>query len=145
MYKLVIILYISCFGLYIPFSRQPDYFDGEKAKGNIHFSRDSATGNLYPAAVYQINKVSYSVNASYLFRTYKEGEQVSIIYEVSRPEKAAVYGIWGYWFKWSEILFSLVLLIGTFQVAVAITKNPTPESLIEQLESKSRPGKKYDS
>ena len=136
MYKFVIILYITCFGLYILFSRQPDYFDGEKTKGIIHFMNDSATGKPYPAAVYRINKISYSINAAYLFKTYKEGEQVNIIYEASQPEKAAVYSLWGYWLQWSEILFSLVLLIGMFRAAVAITKNPTPEALIEQLESK---------
>ncbi|HEY6975117.1 MAG TPA: hypothetical protein VH396_02440 [Chitinophagaceae bacterium] len=143
MYKLIIILYLVCFGLYILFSRQPDYFDGVTTKGIIHFAKDSVTGNPYPAAVYWMNKISYSVNAAYLFKTYKEGEQVNIIYEASQPEKATVYSVWGYWFKWNEILFSLVLLIGMFQVAVAITKNPVPESLIEQLESKSRVKRKY--
>jgi hypothetical protein len=65
-------------------------------------------------------------------------------YEAAQPDKAAVYSWWGYWFKWSEILFSLILLIGIFQIAVAITKNPTPESLIEQLESKPTLKRKYN-
>jgi hypothetical protein len=144
MYRFVIMLYITCFGLYILFSRQPDYFDGEKITGIVHFLSDSATGKPYPAAVYTINKINYSVNAAYLFKTYKEGQQVDIIYETSQPEKAAVYSLWGYWFKWSEILFSLVLSIAMFQVAVVITKNPTPESLIEQLESKPPSKRKYN-
>lgn len=143
MYKFIIILYIVCFGLYLPFSRQPDYFDGEKAKGIIHFVKDSATHKSYSAAVYTINKINYSINAAYLLKTYKEAEKVNIIYEASQPQNAAVYGFWGYWFKWNEILFSLVLLIVMFQIAVAITKNPTPESLIEQLESKPSRKRKY--
>jgi len=105
--KIVIGLYITCFGLYVLFSRQPDYFDGEKTKATIHFTKDSATGKLYPAAVYKINQVRYSFNAAYLFKTYQEGEDISVIYEASQPEKAAVYSLWGYWFKWSEILFRL--------------------------------------
>ena len=145
MYKIIVALYITCFGLYILFSRQPDYFDGEKTKALIHFIKDSATGKLYPAAFYTINKISYSVDAACLLRSYTEGEPVSIIYEASQPEKAAVYSLWGYWFKWSEILFSLVLLVGMFQVAIAITRNPTPESLLEQLEGKSAHKRKYDS
>ena len=143
MYKLIITLYITCFGLYVLFSRQPDYFDGEKTKGTIHFIKDSITSKPHPVAIYTLNKIGYSINAAYLFRTYKEGEHVNIIYEGSLPEKAAVYSWWGYWFKWNEILFSLILLIVMFQIAVAITKNPTPESLIEQLESKSSRKRKY--
>jgi hypothetical protein len=104
-YKLIIILYFICFGLYILFSRQPDYFDGEKTKAFIHFTKDSATGKPYPAAVYRINKISYSVNAAYLFRTYKEGEQINIIYEASQPEKAAVYSLWGFGLSGAKFFF----------------------------------------
>jgi hypothetical protein len=143
-YKIIITIYITCFGLYILFSRQPDYFDGEKTKAFIHFTKDSATDKLYPTAIYKINKVSYSVSAAYPFRNYKEGDQVNIIYEASQPEKAVVYSLWGYWFKWREILLSLVLFISMFQVALAITRNPTPESLLEQLEGKAAHKRKYD-
>jgi hypothetical protein len=78
LYKIIAVLYIVCFGLYVLFSRQPDYFDGEKTKGTIHFVRDSARGKPHAVAVYTINKISYSVNAAYPFKNYNEGSTVDI-------------------------------------------------------------------
>jgi hypothetical protein len=143
MVKLIIILYIVCFPVYILFSRRPDYFDGEKTTATIHFIDDSAH-QITPHAVYSINKINYSINAAYLFRSYKEGEQVTVIYETSQPAKGTVYKIWGYWIKWGEVLFSVVFLIIMFRVAVAITSNPTPQALMEQLEDKPVRKRKYD-
>ncbi|MEP7317562.1 MAG: hypothetical protein ABI921_02440 [Panacibacter sp.] len=144
MYKTVLILYITCFGLYVLFSRQPDYFDGVKDIATIHFIADSATNKLQPFAVYELNKKNYSVNAGYLFRNFKEGEKIPVIYETSQPVKGAVYNWWGYWITWGETLFSIVLLVVFYQASVAITKNPSPESLIEQLEYKPRKKRKYE-
>ncbi len=136
MYKIAIILYLTCFSSYILFTRQPDYFDGEKPKAIIHFIKDSATGKSQPLAFYSLDKKTYSVKAAYLFRSFKEGDQVTVIYEASEPEKAAVYSLWGYWITWGELFFSIMLLIVLFRIAIAITKNPSPESLIRQLENK---------
>lgn len=144
MIKLIIILYIVCFSVYVLFTRQPDYFDGEKTNATIHFVRDSFTHQLQPYAVYNVNKINLSVNAAYLFRNYKEGDQITVIYEASQPAKGAVYSVWGYWIRWGEVLFSTILLIVMFRVAIAITSNPTPEALIEQLEDKSVRRRKYD-
>ena len=84
------------------------------------------------------------MNASYPLRSLHEGEQVAIIYEASQPQKAALYRIWGYWLRWGEILASLVLLIGLFQISKAITNNPTPEGLMSELEDvRPRKRRKY--
>lgn len=144
MTKLTIILYIICFPVYILFSRQPDYFDGEKTIATIHFHNDSTSNSILPFAFYSVSKTVYSVNAAYIFKSYKEGEKVSVIYEASQPAKGAVYSVWGYWIKWGEVLFSVVFLIVMFRIAVAITSNPTAEALMEQLEDKPVRKRKYD-
>jgi hypothetical protein len=143
MVKLLIILYVICFGIYILFTRQPDYFNGEKTTSAIHLTKES-TGKILPFAFYSVNDSTYSVNAAYLFRSYKENDHPTVIYEASEPSKGAVYSIWGYWIRWGEVLFSIAFLIVLFRVAVAITSNPTPEALIEELESKPFRRRKYD-
>lgn len=94
--------------------------------------------------VYSTGKKEYSVNADYLFRHFNEGETVDIIYELSQPEKGAVYSWWGYWFTWGETLFSLFLIIVFYKISHAVTNNPSPESVVEQLEYKPRKRRKYE-
>lgn len=144
MYKIAIILYVVCFSVYILFSRQPDYFDGEHTIATIQMLKDSTTGRLEPYAFYSINKKQYSIDASYLFRHLKEGEKVDLIYETSQPGKGAVYNWWGYWLTAGEILFSIGLLIVMFYIAVSITSNPTPEAVMEQLNYQPLKKRKYD-
>ena len=140
MYKIAIILYLTCFSLYILFTRQPDYFDGELTKATIHFVKDSITNKQEPFAFYHTDKKDYSVKAGYLFRKFSEGEKVDLIFEASRPKLGAVYSWWGYWITIGELLFSVGLLIVMVYIAISVTKNPTPEALMEQLNYK--PGKK---
>ena len=144
LYKTALILYIVCFSLYVLFSRQPDYFDGEMNVAVIHFTKDSTGNQQQPYAVFQSGKKTYSVNAAYLFRSFTKGENVPIIYETSQPEKGAVYSLWGYWVTLGETLFSFVLLVLFYQIAVSITQNPSPESLIDQLEYKPTKKGKYE-
>jgi len=110
----------------------------------IHYLKDSVSKKLQPLAVYSTGKKTYSVKASYLFRNYKEGEVVDVIYELSQPEKGAVYSWWGYWFTWVEILFSLILIFAFYKISAAVTRNPSPESLLEQLNYKPQKRKKYE-
>jgi len=144
MYKTIIILYFTCFGLYIFFSRQPDFLDGEFTKATIHFIKDSSTKKLQPFAFYTTGKKQYSVNADYLFRELKEGDEVSLIYEASQPKHGAVYSWWGYWITLGEVLFSLGLIIVMYCIAVSITKNPTPKALLEQLDYTPVKKRKYE-
>ncbi|MGN6618209.1 MAG: hypothetical protein ACTHJ5_13630 [Ilyomonas sp.] len=130
------------FSLYIVFTRQPDIFDGIHTEGIIHYAKDS-TGKTVPEAFFSIDHQSISFNADYLFRNLKENEKVKIIYDPSQPQKAALYGIWGYWLRWGELLASLVLLIGLFKISKAITSHPTPEGLLSELEEPRPRRRKY--
>ena len=144
MLKSLIPFYIVCLGLYIFFSRRPDYQDGEFVTGTIHYIKDS-TGTPVPKAIFSINRSTDTVDAAYVFRKLKEGEEVKVIYETSDPSKAAVYSWWGYWLQWDELLASIFIPLVLFYAAKAITAGPTPEALVEELEM-SKPGKpkKYD-
>ena len=133
MYKLLVILSVTCFGLYLLFSRQPDFFDGETVPAVIHFAKDSS-GKEKPFAVFTLGKAEQRVDASYFFRHYTEGERVEVIYETAQPQYAAIYSWWGYGITLGELVGSIVLLIVTFQVAVQITKHPDPQAIIDQEE-----------
>jgi len=141
--KVVIILYLVVFSLYVTFSRQPDLFDGELTNATIHFVKTN-NGNI-PKANFSLAKNNYSIDVRYLFRNFAEGEQVRIIYDNQNPQNAALYSIWGYIIRWQELLMSVILLFGLFQIAVQLTKNPTPEALLQELEGRKRVKKrKYD-
>jgi hypothetical protein len=143
LYKALIILYFVCFGCYLFFTRQPDYLDGEKAPATIHWIYDSTFQRFIPKAIFNTGLANYSIDARYVFREWTEGDKTEIIYETGNPEKSAVYAFWGYWITWGELLGSAILLIVLFLIAVSITKNPTPEALIEQLEFKEEKKRKY--
>lgn len=145
MIKIAIILYLSCFSLYLLFSRNPDYIDGEITKATIHYVKDSTTGKPVPMAYYKTDKKSYAVNADYYFRNFSEGQQVDLIFEGSQPKKAAIYSWWGYWITIGEVLFSIGLLIVMYYIAVSVTNNPTPEAVMEQLNYKPIKKRKYES
>lgn len=144
MYKGIAFLYFVCFFLYIVYSREPDYFDGELIPGNIYWQIDSASKTSIPKASFTHKKKLYSFDARYVFRSLPENKKVEIIYHPSHPEKATIYSWWGYWLTWGEVVSSIILLVALFQVAVAVTKNPTAEALLEQLEYKEDKKKKYD-
>lgn len=144
MYKFISILYLVIFSLYVWFSRQPDYFDGEFAPATIVLVKDSASQKQVAKASFTVGKMAYQVDADYLFRSYTSGERVEVIYELSNPKKAAVYAFWGYWVTMGELIASIVMWLVLFQVAVGITNNPTPEALLEQLEYVPEKKTKYD-
>lgn len=141
--SLLLILYFVCFGCYTLYTRTPDYFDGETSPATIHFRHDSASNQNIPKAVFSLVGTEYAVDARYVFRDFQEGERVEVIYEKEDPSKAAVYTVWGYWIRWQELLGSMAALFVLFQVAVAITNNPTPEAVIEQMEYKEEKKKRY--
>ena len=137
--KVILPFYFICLLLYIFFTRQPDYADGEFANAVIHYI------NKTPNAVFIINKRTYSINAAYVLRRLNEDENVTVIYETSNPSAAAVYKWWGYWLQWDEIIASMLIPLLLYYAAKQITGNPTPEALIEELEmKKSIKRRKYD-
>ncbi|MDQ2751758.1 MAG: hypothetical protein M3R72_01910 [Bacteroidota bacterium] len=135
MLKNVVILFLVIYPLYVLFTREPDYFDGEFYRASIHYTYDSAQEAKVPFAVYSIERQTYSVPAGYLFRRLEEGEKVPLIYEAASPGKASLYSVWGYWIRWKELLSFLVLFIFFYFISVSITSNPTPETLLEELEA----------
>ena len=144
MFKFITILYFVIFGLYVWFSRQPDYFDGEFAPATIHFVTDSVSQKQIVKACFTVGTASYQVNADYLFRHYQTGERVEVVYELSNPKKAAIYTFWGYWLTLGELIVSIIMWFVLFQIAVGITKNPTPEALLEQLDYVPEKKTRYD-
>jgi len=143
MYKSICILYLICFGCYLLFTRQPDYFDGEKVPAVIKRQIGTAAGDSELLAVFNTGTKEFSINPHYVFRNIREGQQLTVIYETGSPEKGAVYAVWGYWITWGELLMSVVLCVLLFQVAVSVTNNPSPEALTEQSEYKEEKKKKY--
>lgn len=95
-------------------------------------------------ANYTIASKQYQINADYPLRKLKDGESVELVYNPSKPEMAAVYSLWGYWFSWGELIMSVVLLLGLYKLATSITQNPTEQALKDQMETTDKPKKKYD-
>jgi hypothetical protein len=126
------------------FTRQPDYFDGEKAPATILMVKDSITSKLIPLAEFSNGYKNFRVKADYFLRSWKNGDKADVIYETDHPEKAAIYAFWGYGISLGELLGSIIFIILSYQIAVSITKNPTPEALIEQLDYKEPNKPRYD-
>jgi hypothetical protein len=142
--KAIIPFYIICLGLYIFFSRRPDYQDGEFTTGTIHYIKDT-TGKPIAKAIFSTAKTQDTIAAGYSFRYLKEGQTVKIIYETSDPSRAAVYSWWGYWLQWDELLASVLIPLLLLYAAKAITAGPTPEALVEEMEMQHTPKRrKYD-
>lgn len=144
MYKGIIILYFICFGTYILFTRQPDYFDGEMVPAKILFVKDRMSAKQIPVAEFSNGYKNFQVKADYYLRSWKSGEKTEVIYESEHPEKGTIYAFWGYWIGLGELIASIVFIVLSYQVAVSITKNPTPEALLEQLEYKEPNKPRYD-
>lgn len=143
MYKSIFILYLLCFGCYLLFTRQPDYFDGVKVPALVELRFDSTAKKEVLRAVFNTGTKEYAINPDYPLRSLKAGQSLTVIYETGNPAMGKVYGGWGYWWLWDELVLSAVLCFLLFQVAVSVTSNPNPEALVEQLEYKEEKKKKY--
>ena len=135
----MIILYIVCFGCYVLFTRQPDYFDSERTTGEV------ISINNKSVVRYSDGNDAYTTYVVYPF-LHRPGKYVEVVYEKADPSKAKHYTFFGYWTTFGELVVSMLIMIVLYFVAVSITNNPTPEALLEQLEaSKKKPRKpKYD-
>jgi hypothetical protein len=144
MLKPVTILYLVCFACYILFTREPDFFGSDTTLATVHWSKDSASQQIIPKAEFSIIGKQYAIDARYVLRDLKEGKKLEVIYDPAHPEMAAVNSWWGYWIRIGEWTVSFLLLMGLLQIAISVTKNPTPESLIEQLEYVPPVKRKYE-
>jgi hypothetical protein len=137
MFKNIFSLYIICFGCYVLFTREPDFFESEKITVSIIDS------NSHYKANYIIENKTYTINANYLFKQFKNGEKITVLYNPQKPQLANIYSVWGYWLRWEELLVSTFLIIGLYYLATSITQNPNPESLLQQMEEEDKPQRKY--
>ena len=78
-----------------------------------------------------------------MFKRFKNGEKITVLYNPQKPQLANVYSVWGYWLRWEELLVSIFLIIGLYYLATSITQNPNPESLLQQMEEEDKPQRKY--
>lgn len=142
-YKAITIIFLTCFFVYLPFSRTPDVFDSVKTDGIVVSHLDSVTQKEKVMVQFASNdkKVHY-FDPSYLFTKYNVGEKVVVRYEESKPSKAAVDRVWGYWASWKEILGCVVIYFLLFQLSLTMVKNPAPESEEEQRRYNNRAYKK---
>lgn len=96
-------------------------------------------------AFYRINGESFSIPAIPVFSSFSEGETVQLICEASAPSKAAIYRFWGYWMSTGELIASIILPWAFLFFSKAITGNPTPQALLEELDDKPIKKTKYSS
>lgn len=140
MYKTVVILYLICISSYILFSRIPDYFEGEFISGVVTKANFSSVLNKPELVVnYKVGSetLQYRTNTWFL-TTYKTGQKVTIIYDPSNPSQASIFTFIGYWLKWSELLFSVLLFTVVFKAAIFITGKNNAEPFAPDERIKKR-------
>ncbi len=142
MIKSAIILFLTCFLLYLPFSRVPDYFDSETAPGII--IKEGSGPGAKIMAVYSEYGKEYKIELDSAQYASKIGEKLVIIYELSAPEKAAVSRVWGYWLIPIELAWSFGGFAALLAIAYATTHKPHPSAIAEQLKGEEAPKKKYE-
>ena len=142
MIKSAIILFLTCFLLYLPFSRVPDYFDSETAPGII-IKEVTGTGTKM-LAVYSEYGKDYKLELDSAEYASKIGQKLVVIYELSDPQKAAVNRVWGYWLIPIELAWSFGVFAVLLGIAYATTYRPHPSAIAEQLKDDDAPKKKYE-
>ncbi len=137
MIKSSIILFLSLFFVYLPFSRTPDYFDSEITPALIEQRGDKLVASFTEEGKRYLLRLPQEEFKS------KIGERVEIRYELNQPEHAKINQAWGYWWVPQELAFALGIFIVLMGVAYATTNRPDPVSLKEQLDYKKEDTGKY--
>ncbi len=137
MIKSVLILFIACFIVYLPFSRTPDYFDSDVTPALIEVKSDSVF------AVFKESGKTYSVQLDQKRFQSSIGSRIEIRYELSAPEHAKVNQIIGYWLEPKELIGAILILLVLLIAAYATTHQPDAASLKEQIEFKKEDTGKY--
>ena len=137
MIKSSIILFLTCFLLYLPFSREPDFFDSETAPAIVTQQGDSIVAKYNEfGKPFQIKLNSNDYRS-------KIGTQIEVVYELSHPQKAAVKQLWGYWLLPNELAWSFGTFAVLLGIAFATTHRPHPDAIAEQLKGEEGPKTKY--
>ena len=137
MVKSSIILFLTCFFIYLPFSREPDYFDSETTPAIIVAKGESVV------AVYNEFGKPYDLILDKRLYGASLGQKVIVRYELSHPERAVINKAWGYWFIGKEIAWSFGIFAVLLGAAYATTNQPHPDALAEQLNYKQENKTKY--
>lgn len=137
MIKSVLILFIACFLVYLPFSRTPDYFDSVTTPALI------VANTAGVSAVFQEDGKQYEVALDPAIYQSKIGSRIEIRYELSAPEYAKLNQAMGYWLEPKEILGAVCILMVLLIAAYATTHRPDAASLKEQIEFKKEDTGKY--
>ncbi len=137
MIKSVLILFIACFIVYLPFSRTPDYFDSDVTPALIEVKSDSVF------AVFKESGKTYRVQLDQKRFQSSIGSRIEIRYELSAPEHAKVNQIIGYWIEPKELIGAILILLVLLIAAYATTHQPDAASLKEQIEFKKEDTGKY--
>lgn len=138
MIKSSIILFLTCFLIYLPFSRQPDFFDSETAPAIIKMKGDSLVAEYSEYGIPHfmlLDKKQYDS---------KIGSRVEVIYELSAPERVKINKVMGYWVVPNEIGWAFGIFAVLLGVAYATTHRPHPDALKEQLNFKQENKTKYE-
>ena len=133
----MLILFIACFLVYLPFSRTPDYFDSDITPALIERKND----RIY--AVFKESGKLYQVSLDQSAYQAAIGSRIEIRYELSAPQHAKVNQIIGYWIEPKEFIGAFSILIVLLIAAYATTHRPDPVSLKEQIEFKKEDTGKY--
>jgi len=136
--KSAIILFVVCFLLYLPFSRQPDYFDSETAPAVIKMKSGSIVAEYFEYGKY------YSIKVDSMTYNNRIGARVEVIYELREPAHAKLNQAWGYWLISGELAWSFGAFVVLLGVAYATTYRPHPSAIAEQLKGTDAPKKKYE-
>ena len=138
MLKSSIILFVVCFLLYLPFSRQPDYFDSDTAPAIIKLKE----GHI--VAEYSEYGKLYTIQVDSLTYHSRIGARVEVIYELREPAHAKINQAWGYWIIPEDLAWSFGAFVVLLGVAYATTHRPHPNAIAEQLKGTNAPKKKYE-
>ena len=109
MLKSAIILFVVCYLLYLPFSRQPDYFDSDTAPATIKLKEGHIVAEYSEYGKY------YSIKVDSMTYHNKIGTRVVVIYELREPAHAKNNQAWGYSIIPEELAWSFgafVVLLG---------------------------------
>ncbi len=137
MIKSAFILFLTCFLLYLPFSRHPDFVDSETAPAIIKYKGDTIV------AEYSEYGKPYFVILNNAYKN-RVGERVEVLYELRAPENAIINTIWGYWLVPIELAWSFGVFLVLLGVAYATTNKPHDNAVKEQLNYKQEQKTKYE-
>lgn len=140
LYRTASVLFLVCFGIYILFSRQPDYFSSDTAIGTIQNVPLTDTSILnkykidagdYPVVKYAVGRQVYYLNEkdNILAKVGLSGSKVTVIFDADYPAKAAIYKLTGYWIVLDEVVIFLLAYALLFGVAIAVTGKTKMETL----------------